>query len=90
MARRKRLGIRSFVLRGDIPGVHADGEDGLVQSRTVPEVVVEKSRAAQLLGDRSATLKSNDGLYRDLGIPIFDVNAGRQQLADLLQRGRDK
>jgi uncharacterized protein YijF (DUF1287 family) len=84
MGRRKRRAIKSFVLRDNIPGIHAEG---LIQSREVPAVVAEKSRAALMLGARNLSTRSYDTAYRDLGIPIFDVNAGQQQLADMLRRG---
>jgi hypothetical protein len=85
MGRKKRKAIESHVLRDEIPGIGDD--DRLVQSRVVPEVVAEKSRAAKLLGGRTLGQKSADSVYRDLGIPIFDTNAGKAQLDDLIQRG---
>lgn len=90
MARKKRRAIRSFVVRSDIPGVQREDESRLVQSRSVPAVAAEKSRAARMLGARTLGQKSSDTLYRDLGVPIFDMNAGQAQLDEMLHRGRQR
>jgi hypothetical protein len=88
--RKKRKAINSSVTRTRLPGVNADGENELVQARTVPAVVAEKSRAAMMLGAREGETKHADQVYRDIGIPIFDVSAGRSQLHDIIQRGQGR
>lgn len=88
--RKKRKAIVSSITRARIPGADRDDETELVQSRTVPAVVAEKSRAALMLGAREGETKHADQIYRDMGIPIFDQAAGRSQLHDIIQRGRNK
>lgn len=87
--RKKRKAIVSSITRAHIPGPDEQGGE-LVQPRTVPHVIAEKSRAAMMLGAREGETKSADRVYRDIGIPIFDVSAGRSQLHELLQRGRGR
>lgn len=87
--RTKRPAIISFVTKSEIPGADDESTE-LVQQRTVPAVVAEKSRAAMMLGARNLETKHADQTYRDYGIPIFDQNAGRSQLHDMIQRGRSK
>jgi hypothetical protein len=87
MATRRRK-IRSFVLREQIPGI--DGGPDLIEQRAVSHVLAEKARALRRTGMRTGQERAEDLRYRDLGLNVFDQAAGRAQLADLIQRGRDQ
>jgi hypothetical protein len=86
MARRV---IRAHVARGTIPGVNADGE-GLVRGRDVPAVQAERSRAARRAGATNGADRSQDGLLRSYGVPVFDRHAGQGELNGYIVRGNGK